>query len=65
MVSLNEKEVEISSDVNQIERAFQLTKSDTSDICSVKNIQIKNNIDVIKRDHIETCTEDDGYNMGF
>ena len=55
MVDLTDKDTEI-------EKMFGITEKE-SDVCSKSNIQIKNNIDNVKRHDIGMC--DDDYNMGF
>jgi DNA-directed RNA polymerase II subunit RPB1 len=65
MVTLKDAEIETNSATNEIERAFQLTKSNMTDICSAKNIVIQNNINIIKHQKSEHCIESDNYDIGF
>jgi DNA-directed RNA polymerase II subunit RPB1 len=65
MVTLKDAEIETRSATNEIERAFQLTKSNMTDICSAKNIVIQNNINIIKHQKSEHCIESDNYDIGF
>jgi DNA-directed RNA polymerase II subunit RPB1 len=65
MVKLKDAELIADPGTKEIERAFQLTAAATDDACSAANIAIRNNIEVIRHDRVETCANEDGYEMGF
>ena len=54
--------VDVTNADTEIEKMFGIPEKE-GDVCSKSNIQIKNNIDNIKRHDIGMC--DDDYNMGF
>jgi DNA-directed RNA polymerase beta' subunit len=55
--------VEKNDTEEQIEKLFSFKETVDNDPCSGSNIEIKNNIDSIKRSNEGLC--DDNYNMGF
>lgn len=62
MSALDVLEVNTTNRRDEIEKEFGLSHADT-DACPRANIEIKNNIDNIKRTDVGLCNDD--YNMGF
>jgi len=61
MKNLESLQVDVSNKEDDIEKMFKTGEGDET--CSRKNIEIKNNIESIKKQEIKIC--DDDYNMGF
>ena len=60
--NMENEEVSMKNDQKEIEKMFGAIE-DTTDVCSKKNIEIKNNLAAIKTKDIGVC--DDNYDMGF
>jgi DNA-directed RNA polymerase II subunit RPB1 len=63
MEELDVAVIDTSDKNTEIEKMFKLSQSDTGDSCAKSVIEIKNNIEHIKRHDTGGC--DDDYNMGF
>jgi DNA-directed RNA polymerase II subunit RPB1 len=63
MEELDVAVIDTSDKNTEIEKMFKLSQTDTGDSCAKSVIEIKNNIEHIKRHDTGGC--DDDYNMGF
>ena len=63
MEELNVANVDTSDKNSEIEKMFKLSQGEVDDSCAKSAIEIKNNIEHIKRHDTGVC--DDDYNMGF
>ena len=63
MENLDVAIIEKNNTEEQIEKLFSFKETVDNDPCSINNIEIKNNINSIKKSNVGFC--DDDYNMGF
>jgi DNA-directed RNA polymerase beta' subunit len=63
MEELDSVNVDVSDKNDEIDKMFRLVETDIGDKCARSNIEIKNNIENIKRQNTGICEDD--YNMGF